>query len=201
MTNSALRTTTTTQLLIALMEPGEEDAWIEFDHRYRPVLRGFLYQLGVPAHVVQEVAHQTLLEFCREYREEKDVRGKGTLGSWLIEIAQRQAAPARKHARHHEEGRDLQEPISDPARLIQLWEQQHEQAIFKRAWDTLCISSQFEEPTLRAFELTALRAVPPEEVAQVWEMAIPEVYAARTRVSRRLRELAADLALIYEDSF
>lgn len=195
-----LRTATTTHLLMALMTPGEEAAWIEFDQRYRPVLIGFLHQLGVRDHDAQDVAQQTLLEFCRAYRAGKYDRGKGRLGSWLIGIAQRQAASAaRKHRRHHEQAFAADESLSDPARLTRLWEQQHEQAIYQRAWETLRSSSQFEASTLRAFELTALRAVPPEEVARVCEMKIGDVYAAKSRVSRRLRELVADITATYEE--
>jgi DNA-directed RNA polymerase specialized sigma24 family protein len=195
-----LRTATTTHLLMALLVPGEEAAWVEFDQRYRPVLIGFLFQLGVRDDDVHDVAQQTLLEFCRAYREGKYDRGKGRLGSWLIGIAQRQAASAaRKRLRHHEQTLTAQESISDPARLTQLWERQHEQAIYQRAWEVLCSSSQFQDSTLRAFELTTLREVPPDEVARVCEMKIGDVYTAKSRVSRRLRELAADIAALYEE--
>lgn len=198
--NPSLRTATTTQLLLALLKPGEEAAWVEFDQRYRPVLIGFLRQLGMGEQDALDVAQQTLLEFCRAYRAGKYDRGRGRLGSWLIGIAQRQAASAVRHRRAHpQQAFSDDELLRDPARLTQLWDQQHEQAVYQRAWETLRSSSQFLEPTLRAFELTALRAVPPQEVARACQMKIGDVYAARTRVSRRLRELVADITAGDED--
>lgn len=161
MFGSAPHSATTTHLLMALLEPGEDAAWVEFDHRYRPVLIGFLRHIGVRDQDVEDVAQQTLLEFCRAYREGKYNREKGRLGSWLIGIAQRQAASAsRQRRRGDERSASIDEWLSDPARLTHLWEQQHERAIYERAWETLRSSCQFEERTLRAFELTALRAAP-----------------------------------------
>ncbi len=195
-----LHTATTTHLLLSLMTPGEEAAWVEIDHRYRPVLIGFLRHIGVRDHDVEDVAQQTLLEFCRAYREGKYNREKGRLGSWLIGIAQRQAASAsRQRRRGDEQSASIDEWLSDPARLTQLWEQQHERAIYERAWETLRASCQFEERTIRAFELTALRAVPAEEVSRVCEMKIGDVYAAKCRVSRRLQELVASITSMYEE--
>ncbi|MBC7772920.1 MAG: hypothetical protein H7210_10530 [Pyrinomonadaceae bacterium] len=195
----APNTATTTHLLLALLQPGEEAAWVEFDQRYRPVLIGLMYQLGVPAQDVQDVIQQTLLEFCGAYREGKYDRSKGRLGSWLIGIAQRQAASAaRARQRHPQQELASGDLLCDPARLTHLWERLHEQTIYARAWETLRASSQFQPLTLRAFELTAFNAVPPDEAARLCEMKIGDVYAAKSRVSRRLMQLATELIAAYE---
>ncbi len=55
------------------------------------------------------------------------------------------------------------------------------------------------EPTLRAFDLFAVRGVPAEEVARECGMTVDEVYTAKNRVTGRLREIVEELTAAWRE--
>ena len=56
-----------------------------------------------------------------------------------------------------------------------------------------------DDRTLQAFELVALRGVPPSEVGPQCGMSVDQVYVAKSRVTKRLREVVADLTAAFEE--
>lgn len=197
---NAQRTATSTKLLEGLKDRDNERAWTEIDGRYRPVIIGFARSLGLAEDEAGDVAQQALAEFSRDYLAGKYERGKGRLGSWLMAIAHHRAIDAlraRATRRDHRGESAFVERIGIE-RLTQTWTSAQRVAIRDEAIRRLREGSRMEEETLRAFELSAIRSMPAAEVALECGMSVDEVYAAKSRVTKRLREIVLEITGAYD---
>ena len=197
---STFATRTTTKLLDALLEPGNEPVWIHFDARYRPVIVGLARRLGLRQSDAEEVAQQTLSEFVRSYREGKYDRSKGRLSSWILGIAHHTTLRAfRNGSRSGSLDAAAAVEATSESTLRSIWTDERDRSILLRALDMLREESEVDERTLLAFELTALRGVPPGEAAEQCAMTPDQVYVAKSRVTKRLRGLVAQLTAAFEE--
>ena len=73
------------------------------------------------------------------------------------------------------------------------WEEETQRVVMERALEELRTDTRLEERTIRAFELSALRSMPAEAVAAECQMSVPEVYVAKNRAIKKLREIVARL--------
>ena len=73
-------------------------------------------------------------------------------------------------------------------RLTRIWERERDVAILVEALAALRASARLEERTLRAFELVAVRGVPPAEAAAQCGMDVETVYVIKNRLTKRLRD-------------
>lgn len=193
--------TTTTALLESLKDPGQEAVWREFDARYRPVLFAFARKLGLNRTDAEELAQAALVEFTRAYREGNYDRSKGRLSSWIIAIAHKQVAMRwrAKGQVAERRGESALGQLDSPAHMTQVWAAEQERVILARAWQLLTTAGRTSAATLKAFELVAMRDVSPAAVAAECGMSVEEVYVAKSRVSKRLRELVEELTAGYTE--
>jgi RNA polymerase sigma-70 factor, ECF subfamily len=192
--------TTTTVLLESLKDPAQDAVWREFDARFRPLLAAFAARLGLDAGEAEDVAQESLVEFVRAYRNGRYDRTRGRLSSWVISIAKncilhRHRSLARAAGR---QGVWAPADEGDPARLSAIWEEEQQRLIIVRAMDLLR-EGRMAEPTLKAFELVAIRGVPVEEAARQCGMSVDAVYSAKKRVTGRLREIVEELTASWRD--
>lgn len=195
------RVTTTSKLLEALRDAGNDPVWREFDARYRPIVTAFARRMGLSEEDAAEVAQQTLAEFARDYRAGKYERGKGRLGSWILAIAHHTALDhfRRRAVRREQRGVSAMIDLSDPRTRTEVWEAERRQAILQQALHILRTQTHMGKETIRAFELAALRRVPTDQVAAECGMTVNEVYVAKNRVTGRLREIVEELTAAYEE--
>ena len=200
--------TTTTALLESLKDAGNAPIWEAFDGRYRPILQGFAMKLGLSAEDAADVAQQALGEFVRDYRSGLYHRGKGRLSSWLISIARNRAIDLQRvqGRKRGWRGESAFEQVAQGGNLLQgssgddaHWEAERQHAILARALARLRETSKMSEHTIRAFELVAIRGVTAEAAARECGISIDEVYVAKNRVTKQLRELVVQISADYDD--
>lgn len=195
-----LATRTTTKLLDALHDRSNELIWEQIDARYRPVVAALARRLGLSVSQADEVAQQTLSEFVRAYREGRYDRTKGRLSSWIMGIAHHTALRAQRAA-----GRDASplgtqaESVCDEPSLRGMWTEERDRLILGRALATLRDDSNIDDRTLLAFELVGLRGVPASEAAAQSGMSVEQVYVAKSRLTKRLREQVELLTRAFEE--
>ena len=181
---------TTTLLLERLRTPGDEGAWAEFDERFRRVLVAAGLRLGLNRSDSEEATQETMLQAFRDFRAGKYDRSRGRLSSWIIGIAHHRIVDVQRRRRPESEA--ATDPESDngisEARIEEAFERALEREIFEDAWAAVERESAIAPSTLRAFELTALRGMPPAEAALACGMTTAQVYVARNRVAKRLQE-------------
>lgn len=192
-----IQTTTTTRLLSDLQDAGNNSAWTELDSRYRPILVRFARQLDFVGDDAEELAQQTLAEFARAYTSGQYDRERGRLRSWLLGIARNVAFELRRKraAVRNAIDSDL-DLISDDVRLTSIWEQERERAIFVEALARLR-ATQTESTTIEAFELYAIHGMPVKDVSARCGLSVDTIYVIKNRLTRRLRELVAELTEAY----
>lgn len=195
-----LASRTTTQLLEALRDPSSRPAWEHLDRRFRPVIAGFTRRLGLTEGEAEEAAQQTLFEFSRAYREGRYERSKGRLSSWILGIAHHTALRAIRERQRTGSPAELGELESgDEGALRSIWAQERDRVILLEALGRLRDDSSIDDRTLLAFELSALRGVPAAQAAEQAEMSVEQVYVARSRLVRRLREMTSQMTDAFEE--
>lgn len=195
-----LATRTTTKLLDALHDHTNDAVWAQIDARYRPVVAALSRRLGLSGSQAEDAAQQTLAEFVRAYRERRYDRTKGRLSSWILGIAHHTALRALRTA-----GRDASplgtdwEGLQDERSLRGIWTEERDRLILGRALAMLRDDSNIDDRTLLAFELVGLRGVPAAEAATQSGMSVEQVYVAKSRLTKRLREQVELLTRAFEE--
>jgi len=199
--DSILATRTTTKLLDALRDLSNEPAWAQIDSRYRPVIAGLARRLGLNETDAEEAAQQTLSAFVREYRAGRYDRSKGRLSSWILGIARNTALQIRRANQRPGSGGDADAiaNVVDERALRSIWEDERDRSIFNRALSMLREEAAVDDRTLLAFELVALRMVPAAEAAARCDMSVDQVYVAKSRITKKLRELTKQLTTAFEE--
>jgi len=192
-------TRTTTKLLDALRDHSNAPAWQQIDSRYRPVIRGLAIRLGLNASDAEEVAQQSLTEFVSAYRDGRYDRTKGRLSSWILGIAHHTTLHMLRRGRAQPTPMDmLPEPSDDPS-LRAIWSDERDRSILSKAIEMIRAESGVDERTMLAFELVALRGVPTGEAAHQCGMTSEQVYVAKSRVTKRLRQVVSQLTEAFEE--
>jgi RNA polymerase sigma-70 factor, ECF subfamily len=194
---------TTSVLLESLRDETDPNGWRAFSDRYWPVLVGLGQKLGLQEPDAADAAQWTLTEFLRLFRDGKYERGRGRLSAFVIGIArnrirtllrQMHRAPGALGDAHPE----TEPAIPDDASLTLIWEQERRRAVLHAALAELRRSARLSPASLLAFELVAIQALSPQDAARQAGITVDEVYLARHRCTRRLRELVAELTAAWE---
>jgi len=189
-------TRTTTQLLEALSDPRNRTMWGAFDERYRPIIIAFAIRRGLSHADAEEAAQATLSDFASVFQRGGYDRSRGRLRAWLIGIALNRIASLKRDnaSSRHGIGNPIVEPIVDPLQEDETqWTDAVRRTVLERAIGLLRERSRLDDRTIAAFELTALRGMPPAAAAAVCGMSTNEVYVAKNRVIRKLRDITASI--------
>ena len=192
---------TTTALLKNLHDEHNDAAWREFDDRYRPILLGFSRRLGLSDADAVDVAQETMIQFIKEYREDKYDRERGRLRSWLLGIARyRVAGIYRKRATNRiSRGESAMVDLPRDDEIEAAWNTERRMTILRNALDQLQATTRVSDKTVRAFEMVALQQLSAAHVAEELQMNENDVYLAKSRVASKLKEIVARLESLYDE--
>jgi RNA polymerase sigma factor (sigma-70 family) len=198
---NGLRTATTTALLDGLSDPGNQEVWLEFDARYRPMIHSFATRLGLSDADASDVAQETLVRFIREYRAGRYDRTRGRLRSWIIAIVRYRIADLRREQAARREHRGESALIDLPAdnHLEELWSAERSRVLMSQALSELRSQTRLSEKTMLAFEQYVLRNRPVREVADELGLSRQDIYMAKNRVAEKLRETMQRLRDVFDD--
>jgi RNA polymerase sigma factor (sigma-70 family) len=142
------------------------------------------------------------MQFSAEYLAGRYDRSRGRLRSWIIGIARNRiidmGRSRQKHAaRPLDEASEGRAPSTDAEGD---WEESVRKVILERALNTLRNDTRLDERTIRAFDMCALRNVPPEAAASECGMSVAEVYVAKNRAIKKLREIVDTLTREFDEA-
>lgn len=197
MTN-AFTTHTTTRLLDSLKDSIAGDTWRLFDARYRPILIAIGRKAGLSEADAEDASQQALAEFARDFRAGRYERGKGRLRSWLMGIARHRIIDVLR-ARKGVRGDSALSDAPDDATMTYAWETEQRRLILSEALKRLKSETRTSDRTIKAFELVAIRGMPPENVAAECGMTVDDVYVAKNRVTARLRAIVDAITNEYSE--
>lgn len=168
-------------------DPG---AWSEFVDVYWPAIYRLARRRGLQHADAEDLAQQVLISASRSVGRWSPDESRGRFRAWLGRIAENLAinALARRRPDRGAGGPADADPLGDPAApgedsaLIRL---ESRREIFR--WAAERIRPEFQAETWDAFWLTAVEGLGIEEAAQTLGKTSGSVYAARSRVMRRLK--------------
>ncbi|MGE3110083.1 MAG: RNA polymerase sigma factor [Phycisphaerales bacterium] len=195
--------TTTTQLLDLLKDESNQEVWMGFDARYRPIIEGVARRLGLPQEDAVDVAQETLAAFVRDYRRGMYERGQGRLRSWIMSIARHRAIDmlrARARTPGDASGDTALQAIATEEEAQAAWEVEEESAILNAACAELRETSGADPLTMRIFELTALHGLSNDAAAAECHVSVEHVRRAKHRMTSKLREILARVTDVYQSN-
>jgi RNA polymerase sigma-70 factor, ECF subfamily len=179
--------TTPVSLLERVRQPGEQRAWALFVDMYTPLLFEWARRIGLQepdaADLVQEVFAVLVVKLpAFLYDRRKGFRAwlRTILNNKWRDTCRRRAVRPQLHSA---------EPLADMAAEPDqeaFWETEYRQHLVGRALELM--QQEFQPTTWRACWETVVSSRSPAEVAAELGMSLDAVYAARSRVLRRLRK-------------
>jgi len=185
-------TRTSTVLLEGLKDSSSEDAWREFDARYRPLLLAVARRLGLDPVEAEDAVQETLTAFLIEYRQGRYSRDKGRLRDWLGGILTHKVRDAQRR----QQRRRTAEPEAARAESVEATvhaalEQEWSAAVLRQCLHT--VSQEVSPSMYESFELFVLQQRPAAEVAQRLGISPESVYQNKRRVLQRIRLLMPEM--------
>jgi RNA polymerase sigma-70 factor (ECF subfamily) len=184
-------------LLMKIRDPGDAVAWEQFVAVYRPSILRLARRRGLQDADAEDLAQRVLTSVSRVIGRWKKDHERGTFRSWLLRIARNEMLNAITR-RRRDVGRGgtsvlerLEQHPADDCEIEELIEEEHNRAVFR--WAAEEVRPEFHDGTWLSFWMTAIEALPVEEAAAKLGKTVGSVFAARSRVMRRLKEKVREL--------
>jgi RNA polymerase sigma-70 factor (ECF subfamily) len=184
--------------LLIRARTGDEGAWQDLCELYRPLIAGWLRRQSVPDGDVDDLMQEIFLAVVRGLPSFSHSGRRGAFRSWLRTIAYNYScdywkSPARRTAVPGDDAAAaalslLEDPDST---LNRYWDEEHDRYVLRCLLEL--VELEFEPATVQAFRLMSFEEASGSEAARQLGISVAAVYAARSRVLRRLRELAEGL--------
>jgi RNA polymerase sigma-70 factor, ECF subfamily len=188
----------TRQSLLLRARTGDEGAWQDLCELYRPLIAGWLRRQSVPDADIDDVVQEIFLAVVRGLPSFSHSGRRGAFRCWLRTIAYNYScdywkSPARRTvASAGDAAQSALALLEDPdSPLNRYWDDEHDSYVLRCLFEA--VELEFEPATVRAFQLVALDGVSAAQAADELGISLTAVYIAKSRVLRRLRELAEGL--------
>ena len=181
---------TQTSLLANIKSLDDRQAWERFVALYRPAIYRIARKRGFQPADAEDLTQRVLTSVAGSIHRWKKMDSGIRFRHWLrrvIKIAIINIATRRKPEVAISGLSDqelLLEPVADDETERQI-EAEYRRQLFQRA--AAVVKSDIEPSTWRAFELTVMEEVSVETAASTLNKSIGSVYAARSRVMKRLK--------------
>lgn len=176
-------------LLIRVRDASDHQAWYEFTEIYRPVIYRLARARGMQHADAEDLAQQVLLAVANSIGRWEENSRRARFRTWLRRVANNAIINAltRGVPDRAEGGSDrlIEQPVPEgpDSDLLRI---EYRREVFR--WAARQIRGEFQTATWDAFWLTAVEGCDVNEVARTLEKSRGAVYAAKSRVMRRLRE-------------
>jgi RNA polymerase sigma factor (sigma-70 family) len=182
-------------LLIRLRDAQNHAAWREFVELYQPVIYRLCRRRGVRHSDAEDLVQQVLILVARAVDRFDASSERGTFRGWLYRISHNVIVNflSRDLPKNRATGGDDNQALSGAAEKenSSLVRMEVRRQLFREAAQRA--REEFEESTFRAFWLTAVEDISIEDAATQLNKSTGAIYAARSRVLKRLRDIVQDL--------
>lgn len=179
-------------LILKVCDPDDREAWERFEKLYRPVIFRIARARGMQHSDSLDVVQQVLLAVANAINDYEKVGEGPSFRKWLGRVTKNAILKAltrgpRDKATGGSGVIDVLNGVAAPKQEIEsLIETEYQREIYSAA--STKVRCDVNELTWMAFELTVLQNREIKYTAHTLGMSIGSVYAARSRVMRRLRD-------------
>ncbi|HEY2252227.1 MAG TPA: sigma-70 family RNA polymerase sigma factor [Planctomycetaceae bacterium] len=179
-------------MLVRLKDRTDDQAWFEFTEIYRPVVFRLACRRGLQHADAEDLVQQVFSAVARVIDNWVIDPRRGRFRTWLSRVATNAVLNALARARPDKGSGDsklhdlldAQPAVDGPE--SEMVRAEHRREIFR--WAARQIRPEFHPDTWNAFWLTAVEGRDVADVARDGKRTCGAIYAARSRVMRRLRE-------------
>lgn len=188
---------TNASLLLRLQELDDTQAWNEFVDRYGPKILTWCRRFSLQESDAADVTQDVLAKMVSAMRKFDYNATRGSFRGWLKTVtanavkdwARSLKRTATTRGIGNSETQSLIEEMSDPSALDALnrvIDDGHEAELLKEAVSR--VSLRVKPTTWKAYEMVAVEGHSAKAVATMLDMTVSEVYVAKSRVIKMLRE-------------
>lgn len=183
---------TRSSLIAQVRSPEDREAWDQFVVIYRPVIYRMARRRGMQDADAQDLVQAVLMRVAGAIHRFEKSGPETRFRHWLRRVASNAIATA--FARRPQDagagGSEMldllaEQPASAPDIEKELAKETMREKYLRAA---SVVKSDFDSDTWQAFELSVVKGLPCDEVAIQLGKSVGAVYAARSRIMRRLRE-------------
>jgi len=183
-------------LLVQIRDTEDAAAWKRFVAVYRPAVFRLAVRRGLQETDAEDLAQRVMIAVSRAIGSWTKDAARGTFRSWLLRIARNEIINALTR-RPRDAGRGgtsvikaLEQFPSEGDDIVALVDDEHRRAVFR--WAAEEIRPEFHEATWQAFWLSSAEGQAVDDVAVKLGKSVGAVYAARSRIIRRLKEVVRE---------
>lgn len=184
-------------LLVQVRSPANREAWDEFALIYRPVVYRLARHRGLQDADAQDLAQRVLMAVAAAIGRWEKSNESMRFRHWLRRVARNAIVNAlsRQPQDRAVGGSSVQEllleqPHVDPQSEAQI-ELEYRRELYLRG--ARAVRGDVEPDTWRAFEMTVIENRSIDEAAVELDKPVGTIYAARSRIMRRLRQAVREL--------
>lgn len=185
----------TRETLIQRLPNGADvDAWREFVEIYGPLLFRLARAKGFQQADAEDFVQEVLSAVAKAVGRWLDRDDRGPFRVWLFRVAQNLAINFLTRPKHQRLGtgdsqiaRLLNERPAVSADTSELFLREYQRELFR--WAAEQVREQVSERQWMAFWLTSVEDRSITDVATQYKMSVGSVYVARSRITRKIREL------------
>lgn len=177
-------------------QPCDADAWQELLNIYRPWLLAWLHKESIQPTDADDIVQDVLVVLYQQLPNFRHNGKTGAFRTWLRGIVINRLRERRRSHKLVIEwpdqfGQRLNELADDESELSQLWESEHDRYVLQRLLQY--IEGDFAARTWAAFRAFAIEKRPSLEVAEEFNMTVAALLTTKSRILRRLREVAKEI--------
>lgn len=195
MSNDEFSTSPT--LLGRLRSGPTDESWSEFVDRYAPTVFSWAWQSGLQESDAADVTQEVLLKLLNQMRTFEYQPSRGSFRGWLKTVTVNAARDFGRKIQRRPSGSAGLSGVQDPRmwdELARRMEEEYQRDLLQQS--SLLVQPRVAETTWKAYQMTAIENQPAVDVAKKLGIRIGEVYVAKSRVIKRIREAVAELERI-----
>ena len=179
------------------LRDNHEQAWQEFVQQYGPMIAAWGLRCSLTETEAADLTQSVLLKLVQVMREDKFDPAKGSFRCWLKTVTNNAVRDMMRTWNRPGRGagglaESFLQSLEDPKALISLNEcidARYRHWLLKEAERR--VKERVRDFTWKAYEMTAVEQRPPADVAQLLNLSVSEVYVAKSRVIKMLKEEVA----------
>lgn len=188
--------------LLRRVRTSDHAAWDELVSIYWRVIYRYARRSGLDHEESEDLVQQVLIEMTDFLPKLEYDRKRGRFRSLLKTIVRRRVIDHLRRTQRGGRPVSIESQVGREAQAAgpsadDLWSEAWRNGVLHLAMKRA--AGQVEPVTFQAFQLAAINQIPPKEIAKILGMSVDSVYAARSRVSHRIRVIFESLLKESED--